>query len=169
MARTKKHSYLHYTVLGVLFLFLFLIQYTGLFPPVYGARPLLLVSATIAAAMFLRQWAGAVFGLVAGMLMDAVVGGAGCFNTVVLLIFGCVSGLLITCLFNNTLGVSFLFQAGLLLLYVTLRWLIYYLLPGYDDAGYLFLKYGLGEFVYTFVLSIPLYLLIRRLLRQVQA
>ena len=169
MARTKKHTYLHYTVLGVLFLFLFLLQYAGVFPAIQGARPLLLVAVTITSAMFLRQWAGAAFGAVAGMLMDAVTGGTGCFHTLTLLIFGCAAGLLITCLFNNTLGVSLLLQAGFLLFYVTLRWLFFYLIPGYDNPGYLFVKYGLGDFIYTFVLSIPLYFLIRRLMRQVQA
>lgn len=167
MQRTKSRTYLHYTALGVLFLLLYLIQYLGLFPAIGGARPLLVVTAVISGAMFLRQWGGAVFGCVAGMFLDAVTSRANCFNTVALLVFGCVVGLLITCFFNNTLGVNFILQAGFLFLYVLLRWFFFYFTAGYDNAGYLFVKYGLGDFVYTLVLSIPLYLLIRRLMRQV--
>lgn len=169
MRQSKSRTYLHFTALGVLFLILYLLQYAGVFPPIGGVRPLLLVSAVIAAAMFLRQWGGAVFGCAAGLFMDAVTSGASSFNTLVLLLIGCACGLLITCLFNNTLGVGFLLQAGFLALYVLLRWLFFYVLPGYDNAAHILLQYGLGEFFYTLVLSVPLYLLIRRLMRQVHS
>lgn len=167
MRQSKSRTYLHYTALGLLFLILFLLQYAGAFPPIGGARPILVVSAVIAAAMFLRQWGGAVFGCAAGLFMDAVTSGASSFNTLVLLLIGCACGLLITCLFNNTLGVGFILQAGFLLLYVLLRWLFFYVIPGCDDIGHILVQYGLGEYLYTLVLSIPLYLLIRRLMRQV--
>ena len=167
-SRSKERTYLHFTALGVLFLVLFLLQGVGLFPSIGGARPLLLVSAVISASLFLRQWGGAVFGCAAGLFLDASSSGAGCFHTLTLLVIGCVCGLLITNLLNNTLAVNFLLQAGFLFLYVVLRWLFFYVFPGgYDDVGHIFLKYGLGDFLYTFVLSIPLYLLIRRLMRQV--
>lgn len=167
MRRSKGRTYLHFTALGVLFLILFLLQYAGAFPAICGARPLLLVSAVIAAAMFLRQWGGAMFGCAAGLLMDAVSSGVSSFNTLLLLLIGCACGLLVTCFFNNTLGVGFILQASFLLFYILLRWLFLYVLPGYDDVGYLLARYGLGEYIYTLALSVPMYLLIRRLVRQV--
>lgn len=162
----KSRDYLHYTVLGILFLLMFVLQYTkGALPTVFGARPLLLVSGVICASMFLREWTGAMFGLFAGIFIDSVVTGSICFYAIVLMLVGCASGLTITYYLNNNLGTAMIMNAAGLLLFVTLDWLFFYCIPGQAGAVYYFVRYSLGNWVYTFIVSVPLYLLIRRLLK----
>lgn len=169
LERDKTKNYLHYTALALFFIVLFLLQYAdGVLPRIGGAVPVLLVPAVICAAMFVREWAGAAFGLAAGIFMDLSTPGATCFHAVTLMLMGCAAGLLITCVFNNNLLAALAFNLVFIFLFVTAKWFFLYYMAEYDSPGLYFIKYSLPDGLYTWVLSIPMYLLIRRIMKSMR-
>lgn len=164
--QSKSRNYVHYAVLGLLCLVLFLIQYTdGVLPKVGGASAVILVPVVVFAAMFLREWEGAITGLIIGVLMDITTSGSTCFNAVVLMLIGCSAGLLITYVVNNNLLAALVMSIGFTGFYFIIKW-VFICILGYTDAPFLYLiKHTLPSVVYTFILSIPLYLIMRRLMK----
>lgn len=163
---TREKGRLHLGVAGILMFLLYLLQYCG-FIPSHGAAPVILLPALIICAMFLGEWYGAILGLVTGIFMDAVSVDSLCFNTVSLLLLGCAAGLLIRLLLNNTVLTSILLCGGASLLYVSARWLFFFLIQHPETAAYHYTHYSLPSALITTLLSIPLYFIIRKMMKLV--
>lgn len=151
MARFKILRYFAYTLE---ILVVFVLQETpGLFPPVFGQRPIALIPVALAIAYFESGTASMAFGILTGLLVDYGMGGALGFHALVLALV-CYA---VAMLAENLLRASFLtylLSAVLLMAVVTLlQWLFYYVLYGYGHTAYALVNHYLPRYGYTVVLA----------------
>lgn len=105
-------------------------------------------------------------GLIVGILMDITTSGVTCFNAVVLMLMGCTAGLIVTYLVNNNLLAALVMSFSCSGIYFLLKW-VFALILGSTDAPFLYLlKQIIPSIIYTFVVTIPLYLIIRRIMKR---
>ena len=152
---------------GLVMLAVFILQSApGALPRVFGVSPLPLIPLAVIIAMYEGDTGGAVFGLAAGLLIDVNAVHTAGFAALVLMLVGCVCGLLVIHLMRNTVLTCLTLSAGASLFYCLLHWLIFYLIPGKEEPLRYLLHYSLVRAVYTAALCVPLYLLMRRLTRK---
>lgn len=90
--------YIKWTAYGLWLLLVCVLQNTPrLIPPVFGARPLLVVPLVVCIAMYTGPVGGAAAGVAAGLLWDMYSTRLLGFNALLLLIIGCACGLLSAC------------------------------------------------------------------------
>ena len=155
--KEKKQVYLRWGILTVIILFVSLLQNTGgLLPKIYGVSAMPLIPLVVCIAMFEREMAGACFGMFAGMLWDAVGAWGDGFHAVVLLIIGCVCGLLLHYLMRVNFITALLLSACAALLHNFLYWLIFLAIPGYAGALSALLRFYLPASLYALVF-LPLF------------
>lgn len=130
-------------------------------PVIGGGRPLLLVPLVAAVAMFAGPVGGGAAGVAAGLLWDMYSNRLFGFNALVLLIIGCAVGLLVRLLLRNNVLSAFLLTAGSVVAQALVDWLCYYLLPGREGVLLLLQRTVLPNVVYTLVLALPIYGLVR--------
>ena len=150
--------YLKWTAYGLLILLVTLLQATkGLIPPVFGVRPLLVVPLTVCIAMFTGPVGGAAAGIACGILWDLYAARLLGFNALLLLVTGCLCGLLITLLMRNNLLTALLLSAAALLFVGLMNWLCYTLLLQEPEPVFILLRWILPSLGYTLVLAPLLY------------
>lgn len=155
--KEKKQVYLRWGILAVIILFVSLLQNTGgLLPKIYGVSAMPLIPLVVCIAMFEREMAGACFGMFAGMLWDAVGAWGDGFHAVVLLIIGCVCGLLLHYLMRVNFITALLLSACATLLHNFLYWLIFLAIPGYAGALSALVRFYLPASLYALVF-LPLF------------
>ena len=166
MIKQRRKDIIRRCILTLILLILFLLQTTpGLLPVIGKASAMLLVPAVVCIGMFERETAGAFFGLFAGLLWDTVSAQPTGFHSIILMCLGCISGLLITHLMQNSLLSGILLSALGIILHTMLYWVIFVLLRGYTGALTLLYQQFLPSMLYT-ALFIPLLYFIIRLLRK---
>lgn len=128
----------------------YMVQETpGLLPEIHGARPVLLIPAVLAIALFESQTLSMSFGLLGGLLIDYGMGGALGFHGLLLAV-GCyfLSALaadLIRTSFLTAMIVALVAGAGILLL----QWVFFYVLADYPDPVYALTAHYIPRFLYT--------------------
>lgn len=151
---------------SVLLFFLFTLQYSGHLPRLNGATPFnLLLPAVVFAGMFFGPWQGAMIGLVTGIFADAISAGATGFNTIAFFLIGCICGLFIQHLLNNTVVAALLLSAGSALLFETGRYLFSYIIIGYENTAFYYLRYSLVSAALTTLIALPIYFLFKKLMK----
>lgn len=159
----RSGSKLRYIGHSVLLAVCWLLQVTpGLLPRIFGTLPMPVMVCAVCIAMFEKDLAGAVFGLVGGLLTDLNSLHAPGFNAILMMMIGCAVGLLVSNLMKNTLSAALMLNAGALLAYHIVYWFCFYLLGRVEHALYYFARYELVSIVYTLLFVIPVYLLVRR-------
>ena len=148
--------------LAVIILITFLIQNTaGLFPHPWGIPAMLLVPVIVCTGMFEREIPGMIFGLFAGILLDAFSAESLCFHSVALTLTGFLSGILITRLLRNNLNTSILLSIIFLLVYNS----AYFVFCIWKSAGASALSVYTGKYLtsaaYTALFIPVIYLIIR--------
>ena len=128
-----------------------------------------IIIVVICIAMFEKDLAGALFGLAGGLLLDLTSLQLPGFNAIIFLIIGCAAGLIVSNLLKNTLSSALSLCGGAALIYNIIYWLIFYVFRGVDHALYYFARYMLIEVLYTLLLLIPIYLIMRRFLKSAKA
>lgn len=141
----------------------------GMFPVVFGVLPKLVITVVICVAMFEKDLAGAIFGLAGGLLLDLSSMQLPGFNAIILLIMGCAAGLIVSNLLKNTFSSAILLCGGAVLIYDIIYWLIFYVFRGIDHSLYYFARYMLPNVLYTLILLIPIYFIMRRFLKSAKA
>lgn len=155
--KEKKQVYLRWGILAVIILLVSLLQNTGgLLPRIYGVSAMPLIPLVVCIAMLEREMAGACFGMFAGMLWDAVGTRGDGFHAVVLLIIGCVCGLLLHYLMRVNFVTALLLSACAALVHNLLYWLVFLVIPGYDGAVSALVRFYLPASLYA-VLFLPLF------------
>ena len=153
----KYHHHMYYSL--ILFCFgIFLLQRIDFFTlKIGGAVPVLLVSALIVIACFLREWTGFISGLICGIALDTVTNGSYCFNTIALMLLGTAVGLTFRLLLNRNIKAIIIIGLLSSLLYFLSRWLFLDLLCGDASAVQILLRYHLPSAIYTAVFVIPFF------------
>ena len=133
----------------------------GGWPTVCGGRPFLLVPLTAAIAMFAGPVGGAAAGVAAGLLWGLYADRLFGFYALLLLLIGCAVGLLVRLLLRNNTLSALLLCGGAAVAFSLLDWLCNYLLPLREGMFWWLWRSILPATVYTLVLSVPLYWLVR--------
>lgn len=131
------------------------------FPEIGGGRPLILIPLTTAVAMFTGPVGGAATGAAAGLLWDLNSVRLFGFNGLMLMLIGCGAGLMVRLLLrNNALSAGLLALGGTALQGLA-DWAVNYLLPNRPGVGLLVVRTLLPNAIYTCVLALPIYGLVR--------
>ncbi len=138
----------------------FILHYTSLIDiTIYTASPFILLSLTVAVAVFRGELTGLIFGAVCGAACDAVASSTVIFNCAALMFIGFFAGMLSKNIFNKnfkgSLLLSFIFSS----LYFALKWFIFYLLPDVQGKVYNFLWQAVPCAIYTALFIIPFFFL----------
>jgi rod shape-determining protein MreD len=160
---------LRWTVYAAEILIFFVLQENNeFFPEIFGARPVLLLPVFASIAVFERLYPSMIFGLTAGMLLDAGLGTFIGAQSFLMLIWGFVLGLMFTYFikvgFFTYLPASFLIIA----LSICFRFWIFFILPGFEDPQYVFIAHILPSIIYTFVAAPLTYLLNRYIFHRIR-
>ena len=152
MKQRNSYDYPLLIVFGFIFFFIYIIQYTdGVSRESAGSIPQLMLPAAIFCGMYWDDKIGAIFGLVLGSLVDAVSANTICYNSIILMLMGYISGVLITKIINNNFRASLILTLGSALVYYFGYWCINGFKPQYLSQYYIKLVF------LTVVASIPLY------------
>ena len=147
---------------AIIILIIFLLQNTaGLFPRPWGVPAMLLVPAVVCIGMFEREIPGMIFGLFAGILLDAFSAESLCFHSIALTIIGFVSGFLITSLLRNNLKTSLLLSFIALLIYNSLYFVFCIWKFADGSAAQIYLRTYLASAAYTSVFIPLIYIIVR--------
>lgn len=153
---------LRYFIYGLELLVLFVLQQTpGLFPEIYGTRPVLLIPAAITIALFEREIPAMAYGVAAGLLLDFGFGGALGIHALLLALICFFVSLLTKTVLQMHFVTALITAVWTVALMVFAGWLLQYVLPGYTHPGYALLHCYLPKYLYTLLLF-PLIFLINR-------
>lgn len=140
---------------------MYILQSTSFIPAIGGARPLLLVCAAMTIALFEGDITGMAAGIFAGLLIDMAGTDILGIHGLILGVLGYVLGTMTMELFRENLLVTMVSMVIIIPVVCVLEWLIFYVLPGYDGAGYVMQVHYLPKMLYTLVIS-PLFYWINR-------
>ncbi|MBR5441413.1 MAG: rod shape-determining protein MreD [Clostridia bacterium] len=156
----NKPMLIRYAIYAVVLVVAVLLQNSrGAFPELFGARAFVVLPLCVAVAMHEREIAAAIFGAVAGVLLDVCTANDG-FNSVVLMLLCAVCSLLISHFMQNNVVTAFVLAAGTITAYNLLYVLANIVLAGGSPVRQLLLFY-LPSTVYTMVFVPVYYFLIR--------
>ncbi len=156
----------HSLIMGLILAIAFFLQYTFLRPSAGQTCPILfLLPAVVYSGMFLGEWGGAICGVISGIFVDAVSASGQCFHALLFLLLGCIAGLLVHYLLNNTLFTGLLLTFLSTAIYLLLEWVIFYLVPGYGEPGNFLWNHCFQSLFWTTIFSLPFYLFLHRILR----
>jgi rod shape-determining protein MreD len=128
---------------------------------IFGAKPNLVISLVIAAAVTENERYAAVFGMVCGFIVDSSAGSPFFFSGIYYFFAAYISGIITKYYFTRSL-----FTMGVLILPVcAVRGIInmFYLIGIWSDfhLGEAFLRYILPEYIYTVALAPAVYFLVK--------
>ena len=148
--------------MAVIILITFLIQNTaGLFPRPWGVPAMLLVPVVVCVGMFEREIPGMVFGLFAGVLLDAFSAESLCFHSISLTLIGFFSGLLVTRLLRNNLKTSLMLCAFALIIYNSAYFAFCIWKSAGENAWFVYSNIYLASVIYTWLFAFIIYLIVR--------
>lgn len=158
----NKNKILDYPLLvfiAVIYLIMYIVQYTdGVFEKDLGF-PQLMLPASIFIGMYFGDKLGAVYGFFIGAAVDAVSANVICYNTIFMLLAGYFSGVLVQFIINNNFRSSIIVSIFFSLIYYFGMWII----NGFDK---LTLSLNLiPSFFSTVFFSLILYLLLGLLIK----
>lgn len=150
----------HFIFVVLMLLFYVLQSVPGLFQ-IYGVKPILVISVAVAISMFEGEFAGGIYGALAGLLCDT--GGFLLFgfNGFIVMLCCVVSGLLVIYLMRRNLLSCLLFVFVTLLLRGSLEYFFAYGMWQYAGAWKLYTTSTLPVIGYSTVVAAPIFYLIR--------
>ena len=149
----KKRLIIRRVIFAVLLIFCAVIQNTpGLLPEPFGAHQLAVTVMVVCIAMFERETAGMLLGLLAGVVLD-VTGGTQGINAILLTVIGLVCGMLVNNMIRNNIVTA-------LIVHTFVYWIVFVAAAGVH-GGRLLLTFCLPSVLYTVIFT-PLWFLITR-------
>lgn len=150
----NRYRFIRYFAYALELLILYMLQQTpGLLPPLLGARPILIIPAVLAIAMFEPEVPAMAFGIFGGLLIDFGIGDALGFHGIMLGVSGYLISALCANLLRANLLTSFLINIIALTLVVLLQWVFYYVLYEYEEPMYALVYHYLPRIAYSLILT----------------
>ena len=147
----------------------FVLQETpGLIPAVFGVRPVAVVPTVLAIAMFEDENPAMLFGLFGGLLFDFGFGSMLGFHGLILAVVCRAVSHVASDLFRTNFFTSLILNTSVCLVLTILQWACFYVLPGYQDAGYALAVHSLPIALYTVALTPITYYFNRALAMQIR-
>ncbi len=160
--KTIKHSSSFFTFVSVFGFMLYLLDSTGVMTLKIGtAHPVLLIPFLVATAMAAREWVGLLFGAIFGIMLDITAASSFCFNLVILLLIGCICGLLCSYVVNDNIFSAIVLSLSAGLFYFLAKWLWFYIFSGRGEALNYLITYALPSAAYTALFILPFYYLVK--------
>lgn len=145
-------------------LVLFMLQETpGLLPPVYGARPVLVLPAAVVIAMMEDETRAMAFGAAAGLFCDFGYSGVLGFHALVMAVFCFGVSLMVKAFLQVNPVTAVLVGAAVLGAVFGAQWLFFYYFR-YSAPGYALRVHYLPKYLYTLIF-VPLMYLLNKALR----
>lgn len=146
----SKYRVIRWLAYAIEIFVLFVLQETpGLIPAIGGARPVLVIPAVLAVAMFEAEIPAMLFGLFGGLLIDFGLGGLLGFHGLLLAaicyLLSLICANLVRTSFLAAMIVAVLAGAAVTLL----DWACFYVMPGYHDTVYALTNHYLFIYLYT--------------------
>ena len=129
----------------------------GLLPELFGGRPLLIVSAALAAAACEDVSAAVIFGAVSGALADISSSGGIGFYAFALAVCGYALPTLMRSRFRSNPPSALLLILCFAAAVITARYLVSAFRSGLFDSAVLFARHGISKIFLTFICAVPLY------------
>lgn len=166
----EKFKWLRYFAYTIEILVFFMVQETpGLMPEVYGARPVLLIPAALAIALFEKERAAMTFGLFSGLLIDFGMGGSLGFHALLLSISCYFLSVLAADLIRTNFLTAMIVAVICTSVILALQWVFFFVLADYTDSIYALSAHYAPRFLYTVVLMPVAYYFNRALALQIRA
>lgn len=128
----------------------FVLQETpGLIPTLWGAKPVAVIPAVLAVAMFEEEVPAAFFGLFGGLLIDFGFGSMLGFHAMILAAVCYCLAHMAADLVQTNLLTAMLMALAVCAALTLLHWACFYVLPGYQDIGYALVRHYSPIFLYT--------------------
>lgn len=161
MNNTARINIARHFIYVVLLLLLYVLQSVPRLFEIYGVKPIWVVSAAIAIAMFEGEFAGGIYGALAGLLCDT--GGFLLFgfNGFIVMLCCIAAGLLVIFLMRCNLLSCILFVSVTMLLRGSLEYFFAYGMWQYENAWRIYVASTLPVAVYSIVITVPIFYLIR--------
>ncbi len=161
MNQNRSRRYLVALLNFIIFAILLLAHYSGAFQiSAIRANPVTLIPFLVAFSFFNEEWASAFTGMAVGIFMDCSVTRFSFFNTVVIMLIGLFSSLIVRHLFNNNLRSAIALSLIATLFYFVLRWILFHAVGGsIEDSIFYLMYYALPSVIYTALFIIPFYYL----------
>lgn len=151
MKQRNSYDYPLLCVFGVIFFFIYILQYTDGILNSNGTAPQFMLPVAIFCGMYWDDRVGAVFGFIFGSFVDAVSANTICYNSIMLMLIGYFSGVLATNLINNNFRASIIMSFGFSLIYYFGIWGVNGFNPQYMSQSYIKVVF------LTAVFGVPLY------------
>ncbi len=156
MLKQRRHTYVYYSLIGILLAIVFFLQTsTNLFPAVFGVKPNPAFILLLLLSMFGGEWAGIFGGLALGIATDVVSSAPDGFNSLFMMLAGLGSALMSVYLLNRRLPAAMVLTGGGALCYYLALWLVSVLPKGYDGVWLYPLRYSLPQAFYSFLFVFP--------------
>lgn len=158
----RKLGFFKYLTYSLLVILLYVLQATpNLMPELFGSKPLLLLPLALAISSVEKEVPSLVFGAVCGGLTDLAAGGAiGYFAIILTLICFFESHVFGTYFVPNIISAT-VYSAAATVLSIGVYFLIFKVFSGIPDWQILFVNHYISRIVYTFVMFIPICILVR--------
>lgn len=167
MTKYRAIRWLAYTIEIIV---IFVLQETpGLIPELWGARPVAVIPAVLAIAMFESEISSMVFGLFGGLLIDFGFGGVLGFHGLLLAAACYIISLMAANLFKTNFLTALLVSVIVTAIVMLLQWACFYVLHGYQHSVYALTAHYLPVFCYTALLMPVTYYFNRALALQIRS
>jgi rod shape-determining protein MreD len=165
MTTAKVKIFVFYIIYAIFCLCLLLIQSTGIATLQIGtASTLLMLPASVLAGYYFKEFAGALFGFISGILLD-VYSSTTYFNTIALAICAFVCGLIMSRLFNGNITAVCVLNACASIIYFFVKWVVLYAFTD-PEPMYILLNFSLPSAIYTAVCGVIMYFLLNPIFKR---
>ncbi len=162
MIKENLPIYIKRFLLGVIIVLAAVVQNTpDVFPKMFSANAMLLIPVVVSIAMFESEIVSLFFGLGAGLLWDVVGAHGHYYHSIVLCIAAFFISMLIRRRVRNTLFSSMILTFITVFIHNTIYWIMYVLIPNPQGAGIAYLSFYFLSCIYTVIVGIVIYFIIR--------
>lgn len=159
MAVKRKNGSLQALCFVGLFFLFFLITYTDILDiSIANASPMPLIPLIVTVGFYYGEWLGFSAGIICGIFVDAVTPHSVCFNTIFLLLVGCLTGALVKHLLNKNVFSAAVISLVSCILYFILKLIFCIKIARGETYTYLLL-YALPSAVYSAIFLVPFFYL----------
>ncbi len=142
------------------FILIHLLTYNPFFSLKIGnAVPVMTIAATISVAFYFGEWWGFTAGILSGIFADAVTSGSYCFNAIMLLLIGLISGILLRKYLNHNIFSALALSGAASCIYFFLKGIFFINDYGALQGFEYLLLHSLPSMVYSALFIIPFYFL----------
>lgn len=130
-------------------------------PKMFSSSAMLLIPVVVSVSMFESEIVSMVFGILAGMLWDFTGVSGNYFHTIILCVSAFFISMLIRRRVRNTLLSSMILTFLVTFLHNTLYCLFYVFIPSYEGAAAVYFNFYMLSCIYTVIIGIFVYLIIK--------